>query len=100
VEEAVFFVRDRHGRPEAGLGGEDADERDVLEVMATVQGIGLHLQAELQVAHVVEVIGGRALPDGERLEASAGKGGHREAKQPGSKRRCTLARSTSSRSTG
>jgi hypothetical protein len=31
---------------------------------------------------VAEVIGGRALADGERLEASAGKGGHREAKQP------------------
>jgi hypothetical protein len=32
-----------HGHQEAGLGGEDADERDILEAMATAQGVGLHL---------------------------------------------------------
>jgi hypothetical protein len=38
--------------------------------------------AALQVVHVAEVTGGRALANGERLEASAGTGGHHEAKQP------------------
>jgi hypothetical protein len=36
-------VRPRSWRPVAGLGGEDADEHDVQEVMATAQGVGLHL---------------------------------------------------------